>query len=108
MRLATSRASKSGVRWTYAFFLPSGLMRVLTFWHCTSYSCLTASLILSLEALMSTMKTSVLISSIFFMADSVVKGYLITAYLSILVMPATDFLGYFGSRFLMSVLGLKK
>merc|ERR1719482_138641 len=83
-------------------------MRVLTLAHCTSYIDLTASLIFSLVALMSTIKTSVLISSIFFMADSVVNGNLMIANLSILAMPETDFLVYLGSRFFSSVLGLKK
>merc|ERR1712086_647672 len=108
MRFATSSASKSWVKCTYAFFLPSGLMSVLTLAHWTSYKDLTASLIFSLVALMSTMKTRVLISSIFFMADSVVSGYLMTAYLSIFDKPCTDFLRYLPSRFLIRVLGKKK
>merc|ERR1712166_587539 len=108
MRFATSSASKSWVKCTYAFFLPSGLMRVFTLAHWTSYIAFTASLIFCLEALMSTMKTRVLISSIFFMADSVVRGYLIIEYLSNLLRCCTDFRGYLGSRFVRCVLGLKK
>merc|ERR1719281_1244682 len=83
-------------------------MRVFTLAHCTSYMALTASLIFCLVAVMSTMKTRVLISSIFFIADSVVKGLLMMANLSILSSLFTDFRGYFGSRFLISVLGRKK
>merc|ERR1719401_1612259 len=59
-------------------------------------------------ALMSTRKTSVLISSLFFIADSVVTGHVIMRYLSIRPRVSTDFRGYFGSRFLMSVFGRKK
>merc|ERR1719436_2210022 len=83
-------------------------MRVFTLAHCTSYIARTASLIFSLVALMSTRKTSVLISSIFFIADSVVTGHWMTRYLSILSRRSTDLRGYFGSRFLMRVLGRKK
>merc|ERR1719446_654829 len=83
-------------------------MSVLTFAHWTSYIAFTASLIFSLVARMSTRKTKVLISSIFFMADSVVRGHFMIAYLSILFRRCTDFRGYFGSRLLMSVLGKKK
>merc|ERR1740129_1721267 len=56
----------------------------------------------------STMNTNVLISSIFFIAISVVTGYWMMRYLSILHRPSTDFFGYFGSLFCFSVLGLKK
>merc|ERR1719401_2603834 len=59
-------------------------------------------------ALMSTRKTSVLISSLFFIADSVVTGHVMMRYLSIRPRVSTDFRGYFGSRFLMSVFGRKK
>jgi hypothetical protein len=50
------------------------LMSVLTLAACTSYNFFTASLIWRLLDLISTMKTSVLCSSIFFIADSVFKG----------------------------------
>merc|ERR550525_2267200 len=91
-----------------AFLRPSGRMSVFTFAHLTSYIAFTASLILGLLALTSTRKTSVLISSIFFMADSVVTGHWIIRYLSILLRRSTDLRGYLGSRFFLSVLGLKK
>merc|ERR1719362_1889108 len=68
----------------------------------------TASLMLILLDFTSTMKTDVLISSIFFIALSVVTGYWMMRYLSILQRPSTDFLGYFGSRFAFSVFGRKK
>lgn len=57
----------------------SYLIRVLTFATSISYSFLTACLIWCLFALTSTMNTSVLLSSIFFMADSVVNGNLMMA-----------------------------
>jgi hypothetical protein len=49
---------------------------VLTFAVLISYILRTASVIWRLFARTSTMKTSVLLSSIFFIADSVVSGYL--------------------------------
>jgi hypothetical protein len=49
--------------------------------------------------------TSVLLSSIFFMADSVVRGYLMTRYLSILFSLGMDLRGYTGCRIFFSVLG---
>merc|ERR1712194_474877 len=108
MRFATSRASWSCVRCTYAFLRPSGRMSVFTFAHFTSYRARTASLIWGLLALMSTRNTRVLISSIFFIADSVVTGHWMILYLSILFMRFTDFLGYLGSLGLTRVFGLKK
>jgi len=48
----------------------------LTFAVLISYILRTASVIWRLFARTSTMKTSVLLSSIFFIADSVVSGYL--------------------------------
>merc|ERR1719330_1992720 len=83
-------------------------MSVFTFADLTSYIACTASLIFTLFALMSTMNTNVFTSSIFFIADSVVTGYWMTRYLSILERISTDLLGYFGSRFLFNVLGRKK
>lgn len=59
-------------------------MRVLTFWHSMSYNAFTASLICLLLDFTSTMKTSVLLSSIFFMALSVVNGNLTIRCLVIL------------------------
>ena len=57
-------------------------MRVLTLATSMLYNFLTACLIIGLFARLSTIKTKVLLSSIFFMADSVVRGYLIKAYWS--------------------------
>merc|ERR1719174_214652 len=54
------------------------------------------------------MKTKVLISSIFFIALSVVRGWRRMRYLSSFGMRDVDFLGAFGSRRLDSVLGRKK
>ncbi len=53
-------------------------INVLIFTHSTSYSFRSASRICRLLALTSTMKTSVLFSSIFFMADSVLSGCTMT------------------------------
>lgn len=55
------------------------LIRVLTLEASISYNFFTEALICGLLALTSTINTSVLLSSIFFMADSVVKGCLIIA-----------------------------
>ena len=52
------------------------LMRVFTLSAVISYNFLTASLICFLLAVSPTMKTKVLLSSIFFIADSVVRGNL--------------------------------
>merc|ERR1719221_163088 len=91
-----------------AFFLPSGRMSVFTFAHLTSYICRTASLMFNFVALMSTKKTRVLISSIFFMADSVVTGHWMILYLSLRSRLSTDRLGYFGALFEIRVFGRKK
>ena len=58
------------------------LISVLTLATSISYSFLTASLTMGLLARLSTMNTRVLLSSIFFMADSVVRGNLTMLYLS--------------------------
>ena len=55
------------------------LIKVLTLEASMSYSFFTDALIWGLLALTSTMNTRVLLSSIFFMADSVVKGCLMMA-----------------------------
>ena len=60
-------------------YCPSYRMRVFTFATSMSYNLLTAALIFGLVARVSHTNTKVLLSSIFFMADSVVKGYLIIA-----------------------------
>merc|ERR1719422_2282899 len=91
-----------------AFFSQSGLMRVLTLAISTLYSFLTAFLIIGLFALLSTMNTRVLKSSIFFMADSVVRGYLIKRYWSSLLVLFTLLRGYFGFLLSLSVLGRLK
>merc|ERR1719422_3014086 len=91
-----------------AFFSQSGLMRVLTLAISTLYSFLTAFLIMGLLALLSTMNTRGLKSSIFFMADSVVRGYLIKRYWSSLLVLFTLLRGYFGFLFSLSVLGRLK
>merc|ERR1712216_917580 len=104
--LATSSASESWVRRTYAFFCPSGRIKVLIFWVSMSYIFLIASLIWTLLARTSTMKTRVLFSSIFFIADSVVSGYFRIWYLSRRLGLARYLRGYFGSRALERVFGL--
>merc|ERR1711998_267446 len=103
--LATSKASKSWVRRTYAFFWPSGLIRELIFCVSMSYIFLIASFICTLLARTSTMKTRVLFSSIFFMADSVVSGYFRIWYLSRRLGLARYLRGYLPSRGVASVLG---
>jgi hypothetical protein len=59
-------------------------MRVLTLATLMSYNFLTEALIWCLLALMLTRKTKVLLSSIFFIADSVVRGCLMMLWASIL------------------------
>ena len=80
-------------------------MRVLIFAAWTSYSFFTASLICLLFDLMSTMKTNVLCSSIFFIALSVFKGLTIVRNWSMRGAWLTLFLGYLGSRGRRRVLG---
>ncbi len=45
LEAAISSASTSGVSFAYAFFEPSGRIRVLTFTQSTSYNCFNAALI---------------------------------------------------------------
>merc|ERR1711935_226404 len=104
--LATSRASQSVVKRTYAFFRPSGRTSVLTLAVLISYMRRTASVIWRLFARVSTMKTRVLLSSIFFIADSVVSGYLRMAYESSGLTFGTDLREYFGVRSSRRVFGL--
>lgn len=78
---------------------------LLTFETSILYSFLTALRICGLLAFISTTKTKVFVSSIFFIADSVVKGCFIIAYTSILFRFGTDFRGYFGARASFNVLG---
>merc|ERR1719486_1111427 len=78
---------------------------VLIFLHWMSYISFTARRILALSARTSTMNTSVLFSSIFFMADSVVRGCLRTWNWSRRSMAGTDLRGYAGLRARICVLG---
>lgn len=84
------------------------LMRVLTLAAVISYNFFTASLICFLLAVSPTMKTKVLLSSIFFIADSVVRGNLMISY-ALEVSPdfidAGRTLGFLAN---LRVLGLKK
>lgn len=73
---AMSKASTSAVNLANAFLVPSGRIRVLILTVSTSYNFFNASLICCLLALVSTMKTRVLFSSIFFMALSVFRGWM--------------------------------
>ena len=73
-----------------------------------SYNFLTADLIWCLLAFKLVIKTKVLLSSIFFIADSVVKGCLIILWASIRFLEATDFLGYLGFLAGLKVFGLLK
>lgn len=100
-----SSASVSCDSLTYAFFWPSGLMRVLILSTLTSYSFLTASAIWCLLARTSQIKVSVLYASIFFIDDSVPNGCLITANWSNLFSLSIDLRAYFGLRASFSVLG---
>ena len=74
------------------------LINTLTLATSMSYILLTAILILGLLAFKSTINTSVLLSSIFFIADSVVRGYLMIAQWSSLFTAGMDFRGYLGER----------
>ena len=80
-------------------------MRVLTLAVLISYIRRTASVICRLFARVSTMKTRVLLSSIFFIADSVVSGYLRMAYWSSGLTFGTDLRENFGLRSRRSVFG---
>lgn len=81
------------------------LINVLIFFVWMSYIFFTASFIFFLSALRSTMKTRVLLSSIFFIADSVVRGYLRMAYWSSLFLPGALTRGYLGFLSFFKVLG---
>ena len=84
------------------------LIRVLTFAAWISYNFLTASLICFLFAVSPTMKTKVLLSSIFFIADSVVRGNLMISYafeVSPCLVRSGETFGFLAN---LSVLGLKK
>merc|ERR1719353_2073815 len=96
------------VRWMYAFFFPSGRISVFTFCAVTSYIDAIASLMWRLLARVSAMNTSVFSSSIFFIADSVVSGYLMILNLSSSGFFAIALRGYIGLRACFSVFGRKK
>ena len=84
------------------------LISVLTLAAWMSYNFFTASLICFLLAVSPTMKTRVLLSSIFFIADSVVRGNLMISYafeVSPDFIDAGKTLGFLAN---FSVLGLKK
>lgn len=78
---------------------------MLTLTQSTSYSFLSAFLIWRLLARTSTMKTSVLFSSIFFMADSVLSGLMSTVCSSRRGSCGTLLRGYLGFRLRRRVLG---
>ena len=120
---AISSASTSGVSLAKAFFEPSGLLNhqhqeppqsgrenthlisVLTLTHSTSYSFFNASLICRLFALTFTINTSVLFSSIFFIALSVFNGCTMIFSASRRGACGIDLRGYFGARESVSVFG---
>ena len=72
------------------------LMSVLILTVSTSYNFFRASLICLLFAFTSTMKTKVLFSSIFFIALSVLRGWMITLWASSRGSWGIDLRGYFG------------
>ena len=104
--LATSRASKSLVNLTYAFLLPLGVIKVLTFLILILYNLSTASLIWVLFVFFFTMNTSVLLSSMVLMADSVLRGWSTTAKPSVCFFTALRM--FFGDLFWANVFGLLK
>ena len=119
---AMSRASTSAVRRAKAFLEPSGRIRVLILTQLTSYSFLRAAAIWRLLALTSTMKTRVLFSSIcggqrcrrpcggpltFFIADSVLRGWMRMVDASMRGAWGIDLRGYLGARDSSRVLGLR-
>lgn len=81
------------------------LIKVLTFFAWMSYIFFTASFIFFLSARMSTRKTRVLLSSIFFIADSVVRGQCRIWYWSSLFLPGALMRGYLGFLSFFNVLG---
>ena len=89
------------------FSLP-GVLSVLTLDASVSYNFLTASLIWGLLASLCTMKTRVLLSLIFFMADSLVRRYFTMVYWSILHLFGVLLQLYLGSRCRCRVLGRRK
>lgn len=81
------------------------LISVFTLTQSTSYNFFKASLICLLLALTSQIKTRVLFSSIFFIALSVLRGWIITLWWSSRASWGTDLRGYLGVRESWRVLG---
>ena len=81
---------------------------MLTLATSVSQSFFTAYLIWCLLALTSTVNTSVLLSSVFFMADSVVRGNLMVAQWSSFFLLEVLFRGYVCCLLSRSVLGRRK
>lgn len=81
------------------------LTSVLILTVSTSYNFFSASLICRLFAFTSQMNTKVLFSSIFFIADSVFRGWMITLWWSRRGSWGTDLRGNLGERESCSVLG---
>lgn len=79
---------------------------MLTFSISTFCDSFTAALICRLFALISVIKTSVLESSMSFIDDSVLSGYLRTDCLSRALLDGILLVGYFGFLGKLSVLGL--
>jgi len=105
---ATSSASWSEERATYAFLLPFGVINVLTFLTLMLYNCWQDCLIIPLLAFLWTMNTSVLSSSMVLIADSLLNGCLTTANLSKVLYLVTALKIFFGVLFWTSVFGLLK
>ena len=97
--------NKSRDQHTVLQYFSTNLTRVFTLATSISYSLLTACFILGLLALISAINTSVLLSSIFFIAASVVSGCFMIAYWSNLFFLGADLLGYFGFLFFLNVFG---
>ena len=106
--LASSRASWLLFRVTNAFFSPLGVIRVFTFFTARLYSSLHDFLIIGLVALLCTMNTRVLLSSMFLTADSLFMGCLITANLSNVTCFFTALKMFLGFLFWVLQTGLLK
>ena len=92
---------------TYAFS-PLGLTRVITLAMSVSQSFFIACLIWCLLALTSTGNSSVVLSSVFLMVDSVMRGNLMMAEWSSLFLLGVLFRGYLGCLLSHSILGCLK
>ena len=87
---ATSAASSSGPSLMKAFLSPSGRIKVFTLIGFLPYKSLNAFLMVGLEALRLTTKTRVFCSSIHLIAVSVLRGYLMVEYLSLVMCLILD------------------